>query len=87
MPVDADDSAGHPQLSALEAEVLWEYAKLADKVKRVSSCWQGGRVQGEQESGDVEQESGDVEHERRLKCPQDRERKVERGLLRVYSPL
>ncbi|GMK57065.1 hypothetical protein CspeluHIS016_0309050 [Cutaneotrichosporon spelunceum] len=26
----------HPQLSSLEAEVLWEYAKLADKVKRVS---------------------------------------------------
>ncbi|CAK9780118.1 hypothetical protein CC85DRAFT_283688 [Cutaneotrichosporon oleaginosum] len=29
--------AGHPQLSPLEAEVLWEYAKLADKVKRITA--------------------------------------------------
>lgn len=31
-------SANHSQLSPLESEVLWEYAKLADKLKRVS-CW------------------------------------------------
>lgn len=28
---------GHPALSPLEAEVLWEYAKLAAHVKNVSS--------------------------------------------------
>ncbi|BEJ11915.1 hypothetical protein CspHIS471_0203750 [Cutaneotrichosporon sp. HIS471] len=27
--------ADHPQLSTLEGEVLWEYAKLADKVKKL----------------------------------------------------
>lgn len=39
----ADSSAEHPQLSPLEAEVLWEYAKLADKVKRVSHASAGVR--------------------------------------------
>ncbi|BEI81214.1 hypothetical protein CcaverHIS002_0203740 [Cutaneotrichosporon cavernicola] len=29
--------ADHPQLSTLEGEVLWEYAKLADKVKKIST--------------------------------------------------
>ncbi len=27
---------GHPNLSELEAEVLWEYARLAQNVKEVS---------------------------------------------------
>jgi hypothetical protein len=30
-------SANHPQLSQLEAEVLWEYAKLAKVIRRASS--------------------------------------------------
>ena len=30
-----DGSTNHPQLSPLEQEVLWEYAKLGDKTKRV----------------------------------------------------
>jgi hypothetical protein len=32
---DSDESLNHPQLSSLEQEVLWEYAKLGDKTKRV----------------------------------------------------
>lgn len=29
-------SASNEQLSSLEQDVLWEYAKLGDKIKRVS---------------------------------------------------
>ena len=41
---DQDDSVlesnpyeGHPNLSELEAEVLWQYAKLAQNIKEVYS--------------------------------------------------
>lgn len=34
--VAKQSSANHAQLSEVEQEVLWEYAKLADKMKRVS---------------------------------------------------
>ncbi|RXK40889.1 DASH complex subunit DAD3 [Tremella mesenterica] len=27
----------HPQLSSLEQQVLWEYAKLGDKIKRIAN--------------------------------------------------
>lgn len=33
----ADASANNSQLSELEGEVLWEYAKLGDKIRRVGS--------------------------------------------------
>lgn len=33
-------SANHDQLSPLEQDVLWEYAKLGDKLKRVSVDWE-----------------------------------------------
>ena len=29
---------GHPNLSELEAEVLWQYAKLSQNIKEVRSC-------------------------------------------------
>ncbi|RSH81323.1 uncharacterized protein EHS24_008766 [Apiotrichum porosum] len=29
--------ANHPQLSALEAEVLWEYAKLSDTISKIGT--------------------------------------------------
>ena len=32
---DANPYEGHPELTKLEAEVLWEYAKLAKNVKSV----------------------------------------------------
>lgn len=44
---DANPYEGHPQLTELEAEVLWQYAKLAQNVKEVrfSYCWfRGVRV-------------------------------------------
>lgn len=31
-----DTSAGHPECSDLEAQVLWEYSKLARVIQRVS---------------------------------------------------
>ena len=32
---DANPYEGHPSLTELEAEVLWQYAKLAQNVKEV----------------------------------------------------
>lgn len=34
--MDTNPYEGHPELSQLEAEVLWEYAKFAKQVKQVS---------------------------------------------------
>ena len=34
---EANPYEGHPALSELEAEVLWQYAKLAQNVKEVSA--------------------------------------------------
>ena len=39
--------AGHPELSALEADLLWEYAKMAALVKQVREH-EGGRSEGSQ---------------------------------------
>lgn len=37
LPILEDNPyAGHPELSVLEADVLWEYAKMAAMVRQVS---------------------------------------------------
>ncbi|KAG8918818.1 hypothetical protein FRC03_012717 [Tulasnella sp. 419] len=35
--MDENPYAGHPELSSLEAEVLWEYAKMAAMVKQLAA--------------------------------------------------